>query len=201
MSNGSSFPKINPIPTIYRGFKFRSRIEARYAVFFDWLQVPWEYEKEGYVVDGTPYLPDFWLPGEGLHIEIKGSKPTEKERNLAHGLALLTGKASLIFHDLPGWKQGYANYWPREEINPLRKLTEEPVDFGYMDSIGKLCFLNDTVDDAISYADSELDYMFILFNSKFCVEHLKSEFMRCAMWAARQARFEHGENPAPSWMH
>jgi hypothetical protein len=48
------------IETMYRQYRFRSRLEARWAVFFDALGVKWQYEPEGYVLDdGTPYLPDF----------------------------------------------------------------------------------------------------------------------------------------------
>lgn len=53
---------IRPIETRYKGHRFRSRLEARWAVFFDALELKWEYEPQGYVVAGTPYLPDFWLP-------------------------------------------------------------------------------------------------------------------------------------------
>lgn len=55
---------IKAIETSYGGYRFRSRLEARWAVFFDALGITWEYEPEGYVLsDGTCYLPDFWLPG------------------------------------------------------------------------------------------------------------------------------------------
>ena len=36
------------IETVYRGFQFRSRLEARWAVFFDALGIKWGYETEGY---------------------------------------------------------------------------------------------------------------------------------------------------------
>ncbi len=66
---------IKPIQTTYRGHRFRSRLEARWAVAFDRLSIRWEYEPEGYLVGGkrTPYLPDFWLPGERVWVEVKGS--------------------------------------------------------------------------------------------------------------------------------
>jgi len=48
------------IETEYRGYRMRSRVEARWAVFFDTLDIKWEYESEGYDLDGTYYLPDFW---------------------------------------------------------------------------------------------------------------------------------------------
>jgi hypothetical protein len=39
---------IKAIETRYKGYRFRSRLEARWAVFFDALGVEWEYEKEGF---------------------------------------------------------------------------------------------------------------------------------------------------------
>lgn len=66
---------IKAIETQYKGYRFRSRLEARWAVFFDALGIAWEYEPEGFELsDGTWYLPDFYLPAfnsyEGDH---KGS--------------------------------------------------------------------------------------------------------------------------------
>lgn len=40
--------EIKPIETYYNGYRFRSRLEARWAVFFDALGVRYEYEPEGY---------------------------------------------------------------------------------------------------------------------------------------------------------
>lgn len=68
-------PDLTPIPTNYRGCRFRSRLEARWAVFFDALEIAWQYEDQGYLVDGTPYLPDFYLPHLRAFVEIK--PPTE----------------------------------------------------------------------------------------------------------------------------
>lgn len=53
---------VKAIETIYRGYRFRSRLEARWAIFFDAMGEPWEYEKEGFDLKGVRYLPDFWLP-------------------------------------------------------------------------------------------------------------------------------------------
>lgn len=55
---------IKAIPTEYKGYRFRSRLEARWAVFFDACGVEWEYEPEGYDLgNGLYYLPDFLLHG------------------------------------------------------------------------------------------------------------------------------------------
>lgn len=47
------------IETIYKGYYFRSRLEARWAVFFDALELPFGYEPEGFDIGGLRYLPDF----------------------------------------------------------------------------------------------------------------------------------------------
>lgn len=71
---------IKAIETNYKGYKFRSRLEARWAVFFDTAQIAWEYEPEGYVMsDGTCYLPDFYLPSEEIYVEVKGVVPDDDE--------------------------------------------------------------------------------------------------------------------------
>lgn len=61
------------IETKYNGYKFRSRLEARWAVFFDEMGIKYEYEPEGFELsDGTKYLPDFYLPESGSFFEVKG---------------------------------------------------------------------------------------------------------------------------------
>jgi hypothetical protein len=76
------------IETGYRGHRFRSRTEARWAVFLDSLgRRDWQYEREGYDLPSGRYLPDFWLPirhpvhqHAGYWLEIKGDQPTEAEK-------------------------------------------------------------------------------------------------------------------------
>ena len=71
---------IKPIETHYKGYRFRSRLEARWAVLFDALNIKWEYEKEGFDMEGERYLPDFWLPGVAAWVEIKPfGKPKKSE--------------------------------------------------------------------------------------------------------------------------
>ncbi len=55
------------------GHRFRSRLEARYAVFLTELGVRWQYEPEGFALKAGPYLPDFFLPdvNGGTWLEIK----------------------------------------------------------------------------------------------------------------------------------
>ena len=72
--------EIKPIQTRYKGYHFRSRLEARYAVFFDALGIKWEYEKEGYDLgEHGYYLPDFFLPDYNRYVEIKPTLPDLEE--------------------------------------------------------------------------------------------------------------------------
>lgn len=71
--------RIKAIQTPYNGYLFRSRLEARWAVFFDACGVEYEYEPEGYDLgNGQMYLPDFLLHGvDGrdcgdIFVEVKG---------------------------------------------------------------------------------------------------------------------------------
>jgi hypothetical protein len=60
---GETMTTITPIPTRYQGYLFRSRLEARWAVYFDAVGLRWVYEPEGFDLgNGLAYLPDFWLP-------------------------------------------------------------------------------------------------------------------------------------------
>lgn len=72
--------EVKAIETEYNGYRFRSRLEARWAVFFDAAGIKYEYEQEGYECDGEKYLPDFYLPDFDIHIEVKPDRPGfEKE--------------------------------------------------------------------------------------------------------------------------
>lgn len=62
-----------PIETRYAGCRFRSRLEARWAVFFDHLDIRWQYETEGYELSTGKYLPDFYLPDFDQWVEVKGA--------------------------------------------------------------------------------------------------------------------------------
>lgn len=71
--------EIKAIETEYNGYRFRSRLEARWAVFFDAAGIKYEYEPEGFEVKVNSkeiyrYLPDFYLPDFDLWVEVKPSK-------------------------------------------------------------------------------------------------------------------------------
>jgi hypothetical protein len=93
---------VKAIDTQYRGYLFRSRLEARWAIFFDTIGIEWEYEPEGYTLStGERYLPDFWLPrfcdpASGVFVEVKprtgdDAKAQQLARDSGHSVLLLVG--------------------------------------------------------------------------------------------------------------
>jgi hypothetical protein len=81
-------PRIKAIATHWNGYAFRSRLEARWAVFFQAAGMPYEYEKEGFELGRAGrYLPDFYLPMTETWIEVKPTDPNEHERECARILA------------------------------------------------------------------------------------------------------------------
>lgn len=67
---------LKAIETKYKGYRFRSRLEARWAVFFDKMGIKYEYELEGFKLpSGKGYLPDFFLPALDAYVEVK---PTDR---------------------------------------------------------------------------------------------------------------------------
>jgi len=53
--------EIKAIETVWNGYRFRSRTEARWAVFFTSIGIGWSYEDEGFQLSDCKYLPDFRL--------------------------------------------------------------------------------------------------------------------------------------------
>lgn len=115
---------IKAIETQYKGYKFRSRLEARWAVFFDALGVCWEYEKEGYQLgDGTYYLPDFWLPTQSTFVEIKPENSDQRSR-----LIYLAGKMGYGKED---WRSSLS--WGAKRTFSLEEYEEEIAKKSYPD--------------------------------------------------------------------
>jgi hypothetical protein len=99
---------IAAIETRYAGCRFRSRLEARWAVFFSHLGMAWEYEPEGFKLSMGHYLPDFrvWNSGQvGVGtpqwVEVKGVHPTRHEIDLIEELFWVTRTgAAIVYGDI-----------------------------------------------------------------------------------------------------
>jgi len=88
--------------TNYNGTVFRSRLEARWAVYLDELGVCYEYEPEFFQLDSRNYLPDFWVKDddseEYLWLEIKPTYPTEIEIETMNELCNISHCPGMIIY-------------------------------------------------------------------------------------------------------
>lgn len=62
------------IETVYGGVRYRSKNEAKWALFFDLVGICYEYEPVTVTgMYGIKYRPDFWFPEYGRFAEVKSS--------------------------------------------------------------------------------------------------------------------------------
>src|SRR5690606_12205441 len=90
------------IETVYAGIRFRSRLEARWAVFFDEIDIPWEYEPESFALRDGAYMPDFRLGdfrGGPVWFEVKPPEASADHRWL--DLAEATGRPVFVARGMP----------------------------------------------------------------------------------------------------
>ncbi len=99
------------LETRYAGCRFRSRLEARWAVFFDQAGVRWQYEPEAFGLPAGAYLPDFFLPDlrsrcdsgvvrrRGLWVEVKPFYDVHDPRFAS--LAIETGVRVAVLDEPP----------------------------------------------------------------------------------------------------
>lgn len=163
-----------PIETVYNDYRFRSRLEARWAVFFDALGIQYEYENEGYDLGELGwYLPDFWLPQVEMWAEVKPKQFTDLEYRRAAELGnvlMLEGtpdyRTYFVAKKNSGWLDDYlvCNYFMWED--------------------NKCCFYHNT-----EFTGLLPDEMVPYVKDKFG-KHLTK-----GIKAAKSARFEHGETP------
>jgi hypothetical protein len=165
---------IQPIETAAYGYRFRSRLEARWAVFFTTLGLRWDYEREGFTIDGTRYLPDFWLPQVCMWAEVKPVEFTPEERRLAAGLP----QACLMLVGLPDYRSYYtAQNWDvygQDFILGTQYLNEKR----FYGATGREAMQSQIEPDMTNGSALKHD----------------TEYQR-AVEAALSARFEHGEGP------
>jgi len=122
-------------PTKYNGYHFRSRLEARWAVFFDTMGIQYRYEYEDFILpSGARYLPDFYFPKlgyNGCFGEVK-HQFTEEETEKCEQLCRLTKRVVLLLEDIPDFKcvdglsfEDYGtNRPPRVERHPYIIMNE-----------------------------------------------------------------------------
>lgn len=100
------------IPIKYKGVRYRSKLEAQWAKFFDHFGIRHIYEPEVFVLDdGTKYLPDFYLPDSKQYFEVKGimdhydyHKIEELRREMSN--------QSIVTEKMTPWEKEVAKLYP-----------------------------------------------------------------------------------------
>lgn len=64
-------PVIPARPTVYKGIRMRSRLEADYAGALDRDGEKWEYEPTCFGAADDQWLPDFRIGADGIYVELK----------------------------------------------------------------------------------------------------------------------------------
>lgn len=197
--------------TKYNGYLFRSRLEARWAVFFDTCGVDYEYEPEGFDLgDGIHYLPDFKLHGVVLnhawhrekgidiYVEVKGEMTKDdaiKIRRFSDvkGPDRIPANPILV---LPGLPKGETM---DDIVNNIGNVAYEgcngtsicPYNYELLDGDYFAC-----------YPGVSKDGRFMLFGdeSNYLCDMDEVKTLR-AYNRARHARFEYGETPRGGRYH
>lgn len=173
---------IKPIETKYNGFRFRSRLEARWAIFFDMIGLKYEYEVEGFEMNGLRYLPDFYIPSLDRWFEIKAKPLSEYEMKKCEEFCFNKDNENIKFSVLVGSPEAvkidafsgimeYVWEWPSEKYpENVRFLAPKEL--------------------------SEKEYYSRFMCGLWVVPDLTEEELAAATVAAREARFEFGETPS-----
>lgn len=199
---------IKPIETVYNGYRFRSRLEARWAVFFDAAGIEYEYEPEGFhTKSGINYLPDFYLPEDEFYVEVKPNRPgADKEIKDAIMATCFNEKTLLVLREIPYDKECNLWWFPVYYLHPItRDITGCRVTI-LGDDTG--CYFERNLYDGMK---AQLAFPFGVHGIKDCIaindtELNQSDDFPCrdafeysgvsnCLLVARQARFEHGETP------
>ena len=189
--------RIKAIETVYNGYRFRSRLEARWAVFFDAAGIQYEYEPEGFQLsDGTLYLPDFYLPRFGVFVEIKASR--ERDDGKAEQFALSGACGGMLIcygqpidHDI----RFVTNYESDSDGGG-----DYDTDWGDYGAVHFATQRHSEIAEYILIDDPKYQRGFYETNWIYTTDYCPFAELRYydggeAELLARQARFEHGETP------
>lgn len=127
---------MKPIPTDYAGCRFRSRTEARWAVFFNSMHWRWDFEPEGFRLKSGNYLPDFrvWTNGGSIPtwFEVKPFKDGCPEDKRWRDLAVDTDKPIIIAYGMHRTGDGCEAAWKHGRLEPHAGRLIMPSGVSYM---------------------------------------------------------------------
>lgn len=197
--------EIRSIDTEYKGYLFRSRLEARWAVFFDACGVDWEYEPEGFDLgNGVCYLPDFLL--HDVRGRVNGDLYVEVKGQMSEGDAVKIKKfvEASVYKDEAGRKHigkpllVVGRIPPEDNIRDIDSYIEDCA-YPYKEPVGGIyCFNFETIDFDYFAAHPGIskEGHFELFGDDGSYLALRDDARTLRAYRkAKQARFEHGQTP------
>jgi len=177
------------ISTRYDGYLFRSRLEARWAVFFNHINLPYEYEIEGYKLNnGKCYLPDFYLPTLHLFAEVKPFQETQEDTEKLLYQFALENKSILLLTGPPAFRGLYDLFcWAFDDGGG-----------GIYDLCAKWCIMTEGQTLSVDYDRESTEFFddcigtnkIPIARQDICDDDDENT-LRSAVYKAREARFEH----------
>ncbi len=125
--------KYKAIPTKYNGIQYRSRLEAKWAAFFDIIK--WKFTYEPY--DLNKWSPDFKLTtetGQNFLVEVKPQELVNISLRLKIGEASNFADGMLIVNDSP-FDYPYPNCIGLTSLLGKTKNSKEEEDFEFCTSV------------------------------------------------------------------
>lgn len=176
--------RIKAIETCYDGYRFRSRLEARWAVFFNQIDLEYEYEVDGFEMDEICYLPDFYIPSLDRWIEIKGQPLTLSEIQKCEEFCRRKNSDNIKFSILIGAPKLLTLKGEDFSILGLREYTWEWPSSRYPE-------------DTLILADglTKETYYSRFLPAIWKINGVDDKLLIDAIREARSARFEFGETP------
>lgn len=196
---------IKAIQTRYNGYRFRSRLEARWAVFFDAAGIEYQYESEGFKIrcfgKTIFYLPDFFLPKTKTWVEVKGDFRKLNWEVLVHCIeyggqlpyiedSLFSSRGLLLLGEIPELDSF------RFPCSPLHWMLQHGKGAWVQEySLAPFHSEYTFADKIFNVGDTEEAERIVNSGQQYSGTSHCSDMCRAAYLAARSARFEHGENP------
>lgn len=182
---------LKAIETQYNGYRFRSRLEARWAVFFDTYGIDYEYELEGFELgNGLRYLPDFFIPSLDIFVEIKPNRNFSlQELKKIDSFALGGDKHLLLVMGTPTNEEMVLIN--RCSVAPLYEYIDEN-EYGLSDEEIVAEYIGNAVDFShVEFNRNPITYSLTLSYKHRCPPDEVS--FKESLLKAKQSRFEHGQ--------
>lgn len=180
------------IETEYNGYKFRSRLEARWAVFFDSLGIKYEYEPEGFLLDdGSMYLPDFRVRCCGTRGDCDPDKAFDLYIEVKGRLTDADMKKIEMFAGFDKYADSHYEIIKGNPVLIVGNIPNAGEEYGFWEYDWFFSYLFIDGDDYGAYPAADKHGNFYLFGGDY-INWDDEEYVALAYTVARQARFEHG---------